>query len=546
MAVKSTQRPPVTVVTNARCGGRSAASAISAPPPSSAAAPISSAAASVLCGAYSVVPTTMASTQATATTATGSTNRVGRRSRLRSVSTTVISTAASTASHRSGVGGEAYHDVPVIITRVPSMRSGMEIAHRAVVAARRRAQARLVPAEAGRLAYLLPDRRAVQAAAREREDARRGGARRALVAVDASAAEAQHRLALDAEDDDLTARRDDESEIDVAARDRRLEAGHGGLEAAQPRLVVARDRGRRAAMGRGCGCGQEQDERRGEAREETDVTGACLHEIAEAAYVCLVAGTLRDMNRLSTIVDLERYPMDRLESAEGSALVLRVRSALGAVGACDLPGFLRPEAVSAAVASALSVRGEAYRTDQDPRRRVLRPAARVARGGRSAPGTHPLGQGGHGARSHSGRRPRAGAVRVRRPSAFIGAALQVDPIFRSDDPLGALNLMYYPPGDTLGWHFDNADFVVTLLLQAPEAGGAFEFVPMLRGLDDRNDDGVRALLAGERDRIQSMSGEAGTLALFRGHWSPHESRPSRAGACASTRCSHMPAPRVTG
>ena len=57
------------------------------------------------------------------------------------------------------------------------------------------------------------------------------------------------------------------------------------------------------------------------------------------------------------------------------------------------------------------------------------------------------------------------------------------------------------------------------------AGGVFEFVPMLRSADDRNDDGVSALLAGERDRIRTMSGAPGTLALFRGHWSPHRVTP---------------------
>ena len=108
---------------------------------------------------------------------------------------------------------------------------------------------------------------------------------------------------------------------------------------------------------------------------------------------------------------------------------------------------------------------------------------------------------------------------------FVAAALGIDPLFRSDDPLGALNYMYYAPGDELGWHFDGADFVVTLLLQAPSAGGVFEFAPMLRSEGDRNDDGVRALLAGTSDRIRTMSGEPGTLALFRGHWSPHRVTP---------------------
>jgi hypothetical protein len=85
--------------------------------------------------------------------------------------------------------------------------------------------------------------------------------------------------------------------------------------------------------------------------------------------------------------------------------------------------------------------------------------------------------------------------------------------------------MLYDPGDELGWHFDDADFVVTLMLQQPAAGGAFEYVPMLRTADDRNPRGVAALLAGDRTGVRTMSPEPGTLALFRGHLSPHRVTP---------------------
>ncbi len=228
---------------------------------------------------------------------------------------------------------------------------------------------------------------------------------------------------------------------------------------------------------------------------------------------------------LGRIVDLDRYPIDRPDDPAGTALVARAREALRAVGACDLPGFLRPDAITAAVASALSVRDRAYRTEQthdiefsglapeslasdDPRRTRVR-------SGKEGTALDDI--------------PSDSPVRALYESeemlAFIGAALEVDPIFRSEDPLGALNYMYYAPGDELGWHFDGADFVVTLLLQAPEAGGTFEFAPMLRAEDDRNDDGVRALLDGDRGPIRTMSGEPGTLALFRGHWSPHRVTP---------------------
>ena len=228
---------------------------------------------------------------------------------------------------------------------------------------------------------------------------------------------------------------------------------------------------------------------------------------------------------LQEIVDLDRYPIHRLDSPAGRALVDEARAALGAVGACDLPGFLRSEVMAAAVESALSVRGSAYRTEQ----------------------THDVEFSGHPAESLAADDPRR--VRIRSAKAgtafddipadspvrslyespellrFVGAALEIDPLFRSDDPLGALNYMYYGTGDELGWHFDNADFVVTLLLQAAEAGGTFEFSPMLRTGDDRNDAGVRALLAGDRDGVRTMSGDPGTLALFRGRWSPHRVTP---------------------
>ncbi len=59
------------------------------------------------------------------------------------------------------------------------------------------------------------------------------------------------------------------------------------------------------------------------------------------------------------------------------------------------------------------------------------------------------------------------------------------------------------------------------MLQAPLDGGVFEYVPMLRTETDRNDDAVSALLAGRHPGVRTLSGAAGTLTLFRGHWSPH-------------------------
>jgi hypothetical protein len=63
------------------------------------------------------------------------------------------------------------------------------------------------------------------------------------------------------------------------------------------------------------------------------------------------------------------------------------------------------------------------------------------------------------------------------------------------------------------------------MLQSPRAGGQFEYVPMLRTPDDDNPAGVAALLRGDRSGVRTMSPEPGTLALFRGHFSPHRVTP---------------------
>ena len=228
---------------------------------------------------------------------------------------------------------------------------------------------------------------------------------------------------------------------------------------------------------------------------------------------------------LDQIVDLDSYPIDRLDSPAGGALIARARAALHGDGACDLPGFLQAAALDRAVESALAVRDRAFRTEQ----------------------THDIEFSGLDAASLAGDDPRRTPVRsAKEGTAFdgipadspvralyespemlrmIASVLEIDPLHRSDDPLGALNFMYYRPGDELGWHFDNADFVVTLLLQAPEAGGTFEYAPMLRSEHDRNDEGVRALLGGDRRRIRTMSSSPGTLAVFRGRLSPHRVTP---------------------
>jgi len=82
-------------------------------------------------------------------------------------------------------------------------------------------------------------------------------------------------------------------------------------------------------------------------------------------------------------------------------------------------------------------------------------------------------------------------------------------------------------GQELGWHFDNSEFAITLLLQAPEAGGTFEYVRDLRdaAADDMNYAGVASVLDGSTDASQ-LAVTPGTLVLFRGRNSMHRVTPT--------------------
>jgi hypothetical protein len=227
---------------------------------------------------------------------------------------------------------------------------------------------------------------------------------------------------------------------------------------------------------------------------------------------------------LADAIDLERYPIDDLDGLAARTVVGRCREQLGSLGACELEGFLRADAVTDAVRSVQGPGSLAFRTEtthnleftgreadvdaDDPLRIQVR-SAKALLAYDQIPGDSPL------------RAIYESDVLTR----FVGAALEVEPIYRQADEIGALNVMFYGEGDELGWHVDNADFVVTLMLQPSISGGAFEYVPMLRGADDPNPDGVRALLTGDRAGVRELSPAPGTLALFRGRLSPHRVTP---------------------
>jgi len=106
--------------------------------------------------------------------------------------------------------------------------------------------------------------------------------------------------------------------------------------------------------------------------------------------------------------------------------------------------------------------------------------------------------------------------------AFLSKLQRIPAVFPYGDTLSSININYYDPGDSLEWHYDNADFALTLLLNKPEKGGIYEYVPNRRYADNGTEDygAVAAILDGKIEPERVSVGE-GSLMIFRGNRSLH-------------------------
>ena len=103
---------------------------------------------------------------------------------------------------------------------------------------------------------------------------------------------------------------------------------------------------------------------------------------------------------------------------------------------------------------------------------------------------------------------------------FIAFVLGKKKLHRFSDTLGACSINVFVDGGEHGWHFDESEFTVTLMLQPPISGGLFEYVPMIRGHGDEHAI-VQQTLDGQRQRVVQLPFTAGTLLIFGGQKTLH-------------------------
>ena len=234
-----------------------------------------------------------------------------------------------------------------------------------------------------------------------------------------------------------------------------------------------------------------------------------------------------DFTRPEAVIDLDRYPLDRPDAPQLADLIAAKRADLARDQVCEFPGFLTDAARHRAIADAEAAlpRGHANNAERN--------CYLQRRGDPALPEDHPRNM----MLTASTRMLAADLLPDDSPlktlyyweatRRMIAAVVGEDALFVNEDPLQPVNTLCYQEGDRSAWHFDSVNaFTMTLMLQAPEAGGHFELWPNTRSDDDQRYDQVARVLKGEADAgIRRIAREPGALCLFRGCNSLHRVSP---------------------
>ncbi|MCZ6779256.1 MAG: hypothetical protein O7F16_09855 [Acidobacteria bacterium] len=229
--------------------------------------------------------------------------------------------------------------------------------------------------------------------------------------------------------------------------------------------------------------------------------------------------------KLRDLVDLDCYPIHSLESPEGKRLLKRCRAELDEKALCALHDFVYPsvrermvEEVTTSMPGGFYYQQQREAYDDD---------------GRKYPEGHPR------TRTHPCRYdqimndqiPWESLIRKlygsRQLVEFIRQVLGHETFYPAACPYLSLTVQVTRDGDANGWHFDGNDAVFSLLLQQPEAGGEFEYVPYVRSQENENYDGVSRVFDDSDQYAQRPAIREGTFTLFKGDLSLHRVREIR-------------------
>lgn len=222
-----------------------------------------------------------------------------------------------------------------------------------------------------------------------------------------------------------------------------------------------------------------------------------------------------------TFVNTERYPIHRLDNEQGQTVIKSVRHMLAEDGCAILKDFIRPESQQQLIQESreLSPRAFFNQTVTNPYSSEDNP---------DLPADHPQRlfmerSNGFVAQDLI---PRHTIIRNLYHSAnmqtFVAACIGSEKIYEYEDPLAGAVVNVLRPGCQHPWHFDNNEFIVSLMTQKADSGGLFEYCPRIRSRQDENYDTVsRVIRDEERTPVKTLDITPGDLQIFYGRHSLH-------------------------
>ena len=226
-------------------------------------------------------------------------------------------------------------------------------------------------------------------------------------------------------------------------------------------------------------------------------------------------------NHAKSLINLDRYPVgsiDELNTAKGKTFTKKCAATYRETGLCALPEFIVPKAlIQLSQEAQLATKDayfcdnthNAYLTDSAPNSDQSDVHQRLEK---TFVGSVPYDKIRHSELNQ---------LYLFEPlKEFIRRVLAKEKLYRFADPLGACSINVFVDGGCHGWHFDESEFTVTLMLQAPTQGGHFEYVPGIRG-NSNEAQLLEATLNGSRDEVVELPFTPGTLLIFAGQQTLH-------------------------
>jgi hypothetical protein len=226
---------------------------------------------------------------------------------------------------------------------------------------------------------------------------------------------------------------------------------------------------------------------------------------------------------MNKLVNLEKYPLDRLDSSAGQRLVAQCIDDLEHKGMFTLKGFMRREIIDEILPDLLQkFKHESFLHTREHNIYFSDDLADI-------PVDHPalarVKTINHTLCGDQLAEPLLAVYRWSGLTEFLARVMDKPRLYPMDDPLACANILGYYEGEGLNWHFDRSEFTTTLLLQAPLEGGDFQYRRGLRSEQDPNYEGVARLLRGEDNEVASLKLGAGDLNVFKGKNTAHRVSP---------------------